>query len=289
MIGRDARPCPAPPSATADYRPSMSAAIPTIRRRSPRCAPRPDRASGWSSARRRADQQGRLPQPALGADDRGRGGRRACASRRWCCTMPRTSSIRPSCALFDALIERFDLVQLPVRAADRPQIALDRRPLCRRIRRGARQGAGGARRRSAPACPRPASAARSAATRSAAIAAARGAPFDPDSLTEDYELGLRLRAMGRRAAFVRLPPGAGGAVGRDPRIFPGDARRRGRAEGALDDRHRAVRLGPARLERRPRRALDAAARPPVGARRLGARRRPIWRWSLWAACWPRRR
>ena len=33
-------------------------------------------------------------------------------------------------------------------------------------------------------------------------------------------------------------------------------------EGALDDRHRAGRLGSARLERRRRRALDAAARPP---------------------------
>jgi adsorption protein B len=32
-----------------------------------------------------------------------------------------------------------------------------------------------------------------------------GDPFDPGSLTEDYELGLRLRAMGGRAAFVRLP------------------------------------------------------------------------------------
>jgi adsorption protein B len=32
-------------------------------------------------------------------------------------------------------------------------------------------------------------------------------PFDPDSLTEDYELGLRIGAMGGRGAFVRLPAG----------------------------------------------------------------------------------
>jgi adsorption protein B len=32
-----------------------------------------------------------------------------------------------------------------------------------------------------------------------------GGPFDADSLTEDYELGLRLRAAGGKAAFVRLP------------------------------------------------------------------------------------
>jgi bacteriophage N4 adsorption protein B len=35
-----------------------------------------------------------------------------------------------------------------------------------------------------------------------------GAPFDRDSLTEDYEIGLRLSAYGGRGAFVRLP-GAG--------------------------------------------------------------------------------
>jgi adsorption protein B len=32
-----------------------------------------------------------------------------------------------------------------------------------------------------------------------------GGPFDANSLTEDYELGLRLRMSGGRAAFVRLP------------------------------------------------------------------------------------
>jgi len=43
------------------------------------------------------------------------------------------------------------------------------------------------------------------------IARARGAPFDATSLTEDYELGLRLRAMGARSAFVRVPEAPGGA------------------------------------------------------------------------------
>jgi bacteriophage N4 adsorption protein B len=45
-----------------------------------------------------------------------------------------------------------------------------------------------------------------------ALAGAEGAPFDRDSLTEDYEIGLRLAAMGRRAAFVRLPGPSGGAI-----------------------------------------------------------------------------
>ena len=43
----------------------------------------------------------------------------------------------------------------------------------------------------------------------ARVAAQRGGdPFDRDSLTEDYEIGLRLAAFGERGAFVRLP-GAG--------------------------------------------------------------------------------
>lgn len=46
-----------------------------------------------------------------------------------------------------------------------------------------------------------------------AIADARGgAPFDEDSLTEDYELGLRVRERGGRAAFVRLPGGSTGGM-----------------------------------------------------------------------------
>lgn len=40
----------------------------------------------------------------------------------------------------------------------------------------------------------------------ARLAAERGGnPFDVDSLTEDYELGLRLHALGEKTIFVRLP------------------------------------------------------------------------------------
>ncbi|MGN7997570.1 glycosyl transferase family protein [Sphingomonas sp. 22176] len=42
------------------------------------------------------------------------------------------------------------------------------------------------------------------------IAAVRGMPFDATSLTEDYELGLSLRALGTRCAFVRVPERPGG-------------------------------------------------------------------------------
>lgn len=39
-----------------------------------------------------------------------------------------------------------------------------------------------------------------------------GAPFDEGSVTEDYELGLRVREMGGRGIFVRLPGRKGGAA-----------------------------------------------------------------------------
>ena len=43
------------------------------------------------------------------------------------------------------------------------------------------------------------------------IADARGgAPFDATSLTEDYELGLMIRAMGGRTVLARVPEGPGG-------------------------------------------------------------------------------
>lgn len=53
----------------------------------------------------------------------------------------------------------------------------------------------------------------------AAAAETRGAPFDPDSLTEDYELGLRLRALGRRALFARIG-GRSGALVATREYFP---------------------------------------------------------------------
>ena len=41
------------------------------------------------------------------------------------------------------------------------------------------------------------------------LAERHGVPFDAASLTEDYELGLRLRRAGGRAAFVRIRAGPG--------------------------------------------------------------------------------
>ena len=53
------------------------------------------------------------------------------------------------------------------------------------------------------------------------IAREHGTPFDADSLTEDYELGLRLHASGGRAAFVRMPATRGSAVVSSRGLFPG--------------------------------------------------------------------
>ena len=87
---------------------------------------------------------------------------------------------------------------------------------------------------------------------------------------------------GCKTMFVRIPADAGQPRGRrQPRPFPRRPRRRGAPEGALDRRHRACRVGPARLARRARRALDADARPPRAARRLAAGRRLCSRLLLW--------
>jgi adsorption protein B len=110
--------------------------------------------------------------------------------------------------LFDALIERADLVQLPVLPLADPGSRfigghyIDEfceahgKELVVRAAIGA----------SLPSAGVGCAVSRAAL---AALAGARGAPFDPDSLTEDYELGLRLKAIGRPAAFVRLAAAPG--------------------------------------------------------------------------------
>ncbi|WP_338061658.1 glycosyltransferase [Sphingomonas panacisoli] len=94
------------------------------------------------------------------------------------------------------------------------------------------------------------------------VATARGGlPFDADSLTEDYELGLRTAMLGGRQIFARVRDADGRLIA-VAEYFPQQRTRSGRAEGAVDDRHRARRMGPARLGTRERlaRSLDANAR-----------------------------
>jgi adsorption protein B len=121
--------------------------------------------------------------------------------------------------LFDALIERFDLVQLPVlplidhrsrwvsgHYADEFTEAHGKELVVR-------AGIGASLPSAGVGC---------AISRDAlaALAARYGTPFDPASLTEDYELGLRLKALGRSAAFVRAPAGPHGAIVCTREYFP---------------------------------------------------------------------
>jgi adsorption protein B len=122
--------------------------------------------------------------------------------------------------LFDSLIERFELVQLPVL----PLIHPNSRWLGghyadefaeshgkEMVVRGA-LGAG------LPSAGVGCAFARDALGR---LAADRGGlPFDSDSLTEDYELGLRLAEAGARRAFVRAAGEDGGLVA-TREYFPG--------------------------------------------------------------------
>jgi bacteriophage N4 adsorption protein B len=121
--------------------------------------------------------------------------------------------------LFDALIERFDLVQLPVLPLIDPASRFIAGHYCDEFAEAhgkelivrAAIGAG------LPSAGVGCAIARSAL---ADLAAATGAPFDPGSLTEDYELGIRLRMLGRRAAFVRLRAGPGRPIVATRAYFP---------------------------------------------------------------------
>jgi bacteriophage N4 adsorption protein B len=61
---------------------------------------------------------------------------------------------------------------------------------------------------------------------------ASGNPFDPGTLTEDYELGLRMSARGGRTAFVRLrttlPPGIAGTSAHFPATLETSVRQKTR-------------------------------------------------------------
>lgn len=122
-------------------------------------------------------------------------------------------------ALFDALIERFDLVQLPVLPLLDPHSRFvgghyaDEFAEAHGKELVVRQAIGA----SLPSAGVGCAIARAALD---ALAARHGAPFDPDSLTEDYELGLRLHALGRAAAFVRLPAAPGRAAIATREYFP---------------------------------------------------------------------
>ena len=93
------------------------------------------------------------------------------------------------------------------------------------------------------------------------IAIARhGEPFDADSLTEDYELGLGLGADGGKVIFARMLDDDGNLVGTRA-CFPASFEASTRQKGAVDDRHCTGRMGSAGLAGWICRNLDASARP----------------------------
>ena len=89
-----------------------------------------------------------------------------------------------------------------------------------------------------------------------------GRPFAGASMTEDYEMGLRLGAIGIKTMFVRLPlePGSRAVVASRGH-FPANHFGLCSAEGTLDRRNRVCGLGSTGLEGWAWRALDADARP----------------------------
>lgn len=118
-------------------------------------------------------------------------------------------------ALFDALIERFDLVQIPVL----PLIAPGSRWISAHYAEEfAEAHAKGLVVRQALGAAIPAAGVGCAIARDRLDRlAADGPPFDPESLVEDYELGLRL---GARAAFVRVAAETGKGLVATRALFP---------------------------------------------------------------------
>lgn len=107
--------------------------------------------------------------------------------------------------VFDKLIERFDLVQLPVLPLPDPRSRWigghysDEFAEAHGKTLVVREAIGAAIPAAGVGC------AFSRALLDHVADSRGGAPFDRDSLTEDYEIGLRLADFGGRGAFVRLP------------------------------------------------------------------------------------
>jgi adsorption protein B len=111
--------------------------------------------------------------------------------------------------VFDSLIERFDLIQLPVVPLVDPESRwvsghyLDEFAVHHGKTLIAREAVGAGIPSAGVGC----AFSRHVLTR---VAEGRDGPFDATSLTEDYELGMRLSQFGGKAAFVRLPESPGG-------------------------------------------------------------------------------
>jgi adsorption protein B len=133
-------------------------------------------------------------------------------------------SIHPDeLAVYDTLIERFDLVQLPVEPVTVRGAGLSGALVsghyCGEFAEAhgkqvvVREALGAAVPSAGVGC--------AIARGTLAVFATSGrGPFDPDSLTEDYELGLRIGAAGGRSVFVRLPASDGNGIVAVRACFP---------------------------------------------------------------------
>lgn len=122
--------------------------------------------------------------------------------------------------IFDTLIEDFDLVQLPVL----PLIDRDSRWIAGHYADEFAEEHGKAlvvREVLGASLPSAGVGCAFSRSRLATVAERIGTgPFDPDSLTEDYELGLRMREGGGRSRFVRLPSAQGRRIVVTREYFP---------------------------------------------------------------------
>lgn len=123
--------------------------------------------------------------------------------------------------LFDALIERFDLIQLPVQPLIDPGSRwvsahyADEFAEAHAKQLVVREALGAGIPSAGVGC------ALSRGVLARMADAADGKPFDEASLTEDYELGLRLAGFGGRATFVAMPAAPGAPLVAVRAFFPG--------------------------------------------------------------------
>lgn len=113
----------------------------------------------------------------------------------------------PELAIFDSLIERFDLIQLPVLPIIDPRLGWWNRAIASHYADEFVESHGKELVvREAIGASLPSAGVGCAFSRESLgrLAEGRDGPFDADCLTEDYELGLHLRSIGGRGAFVRL-------------------------------------------------------------------------------------
>jgi adsorption protein B len=124
-------------------------------------------------------------------------------------------------ALFDSLVETFDLVQLPVMPLIHPGSRwvgghyADEFAESHGKEMLVRQWLGAALPSAGVGC------AFSRAILGRIAGRGSGLPFDADSLTEDYELGLKVREVGGSSAFVRIAAAPGRPVVATREYFPG--------------------------------------------------------------------